>query len=134
MKGASLRRNSPIAGGRVGALEEDAEQAEGMKPGELTNGETRVAMMVGGNGGDRSKRSLAETQSPARKMPRGGVQGGRSHGRDFLDEVMGMMDGDQAEGKGAQSIDREQVEPGYQRAEVELERLGLRCSRREGGA
>lgn len=134
MKGASLRRNSPIAGGRVGALEEDAEQAEGMKPGELTNGETRVAMMVGGNGGDRSKRSLAETQSPARKMPHGRVQGGRSHGRDFLDEVMGMMDGDQAEGKGAQSIDREQVEPGYQRAEVELERLGLRCSRREGGA
>lgn len=38
---------------------------------------------------------------------RSGVKGGRSHGGDFLDDTMGMTDGDQAGGEKAQRADGE---------------------------
>lgn len=38
---------------------------------------------------------------------RSGVKGGMSHGGDFLDDTMGMMDGVQAGGEKAQSTDGE---------------------------
>ena len=79
-----------------------------------------------------------------RMMPHSGVEGGRSHGANLLDEAMGLTNGDGADGEGAQSADREpmdrhdttgfrgrdravamtpEVEPGYRRSEVEPERL-----------
>lgn len=75
------------------ALEEDKEQAEGRKPGELTDGETRVVKMVGG---DRSRRRQVETQRPAKKEAHGGSEEGRGCGGEALngDEVGGALGAD----------------------------------------
>lgn len=50
-------------------------------------------------------------EHPARMETHGGVEGGRSHGRDFLDVVMRMTDGDRADDGGALGSDRERVDP-----------------------
>lgn len=48
------------------SLEEDTEFTEDREPGELMNGETKVAMT---EGGARSRRNQMWTQSPGRKRP-----------------------------------------------------------------
>lgn len=35
-----------------------------------------------------------KVQSPARMIPQGGVEGGRSHGRDLANDTLGTTDGD----------------------------------------
>lgn len=47
-------------------------------------------------------------QRPARMMPHGGVERGRSHGGEL--DAMGMMDGDGADEKGAKSVGEELVD------------------------
>lgn len=72
---------------------------EDRNPGEVTTGRIRVVQMVGEA---RGKRCQVESQSPARVEIHSGVEGGRSHGGDFLDAAMVTTDGDSANG-GARS-------------------------------
>lgn len=100
-----------------------------MKLGEMTEGETRVTMMMGGA---RSRSSQAGTQSAARMKAHGRVDGGRCHGGDLADETQETNDGDEADGSGALGSDGEQMGPGD--TDGPGDRVGATATSVRGGA